>query len=79
MASMLRLRQSQTLHGLERPVLPWLGTGWRSCWRFGLYLGFAAPPDYQQGDTVKIMFVHVPAAWAAMMAYGLMALSSPSR
>jgi heme exporter protein C len=35
----------------------------------GLWLGLAAPPDYQQGETVRIMFVHVPAAWTAMLAY----------
>jgi heme exporter protein C len=35
----------------------------------GFALGLAAPPDYQQGDTVWIMFVHVPAAWTAMLAY----------
>ncbi len=37
-------------------------------------LGWLAPPDYQQGDTVKIMFLHVPAAWTAMMGYGLIAV-----
>ncbi len=36
----------------------------------GLWLGLTAPPDYQQGETVRIMFVHVPAAWTAMLAYG---------
>ncbi len=35
----------------------------------GLWLGLTAPPDYQQGETVRIMFVHVPAAWVAMLAY----------
>ena len=35
----------------------------------GLSLGLAVPPDYQQGETVRIMFVHVPAAWTAMLAY----------
>ncbi len=35
----------------------------------GLWLGLAAPPDYQQGETVRIMFVHVPAAWVSMLAY----------
>jgi heme exporter protein C len=35
----------------------------------GLWLGFTAPEDYQQGDTVRIMFIHVPAAWVAMFAY----------
>jgi heme exporter protein C len=42
----------------------------------GLGLGLAAPPDYQQGDTVRIMFVHVPAAWTAMLAYGVLGASS---
>jgi len=42
-----------------------------------LYLAFfVAPPDYQQGETVKIMFVHVPAAWLGMLGYALIALSS---
>jgi heme exporter protein C len=35
----------------------------------GLWLGFTAPEDYQQGDTVRIMFIHVPAAWLAIFAY----------
>ncbi|MBT6256997.1 MAG: heme ABC transporter permease [Alphaproteobacteria bacterium] len=44
---------------------------------FGLYLAFlASPADYQQGETVRIMYIHVPAAWMAMMCYLLMALSA---
>ncbi len=40
----------------------------------GLYLGlFVAPPDYQQGETVRIMFIHVPAAWMSMFIYASMA------
>jgi heme exporter protein C len=35
----------------------------------GLWLGLTAPPDYQQGDSVRIMFVHVPAAWLSMASY----------
>jgi heme exporter protein C len=35
----------------------------------GLWLGFAAPRDYQQGTTVRIMFIHVPAAITAEWAY----------
>lgn len=43
----------------------------------GLYLAFfVAPVDYQQGHTVKIMFVHVPSAWLGMMGYAMIALSS---
>ncbi|MHB8741851.1 MAG: heme ABC transporter permease [Sulfuricaulis sp.] len=40
----------------------------------GLYLGlFVAPPDYQQGDSYRIMFIHVPSAWMSMFIYVLMA------
>ena len=43
----------------------------------GLYGAlFSAPPDYQQGETVRIMFVHVPSAWLAMLVYTVMALAS---
>ena len=36
----------------------------------GLYFGlFASPPDYQQGETVRIMYMHVPAAWIATLGY----------
>ena len=37
--------------------------------RAGLWLGVAAPEDYQQGDTVRIMFIHGPAAWMGMFVY----------
>jgi heme exporter protein C len=43
----------------------------------GLWWGLIrSPADYQQGDTVRIMYVHVPAAWLAMLVYGLVALAS---
>ena len=42
----------------------------------GFYMVLGSPPDYQQGQTVKIMYIHVPMAWLAMMAYGLIAVSS---
>jgi heme exporter protein C len=42
----------------------------------GLGLGLAAPPDYQQGESVRIMFVHVPAAWTAMLAYVCLGVAS---
>src|SRR5436190_4263314 len=57
-------------------ILPWLGVATALLFVIGLYLSFTAPPDYQQGETVRIMFIHVPAAWVAMMAYGFMALAS---
>ncbi|MGI9449491.1 MAG: heme ABC transporter permease [Geminicoccaceae bacterium] len=43
----------------------------------GLYLALlVAPADYQQGEAYRIMFVHVPAAWMALMVYAMMAVAS---
>ncbi|MEM9331524.1 MAG: heme ABC transporter permease [Pseudomonadota bacterium] len=42
----------------------------------GLYMSLNAPEDYQQGATVLIMFIHVPAAWLAMMTYSVMSVSA---
>jgi heme exporter protein C len=48
--------------GLSGAVLPWTAVGAALAIGAGLYLGFSAPPDYQQGSTVTLMFIHVPAA-----------------
>jgi heme exporter protein C len=57
--------------------LPWLASASAVLLAAGLYLGlFVAPPERYQHDTVRIMFIHVPAAWTAMMCYGLMAAAS---
>jgi heme exporter protein C len=42
----------------------------------GLWLGFAAPADYQQGLTVRILFIHIPAAWMSMFVYGCLGIAS---
>jgi heme exporter protein C len=43
----------------------------------GIWMGlWNSPEDYQQGHSVRIMYVHVPAAWASMMAYAVMAIAS---
>jgi heme exporter protein C len=42
----------------------------------GFVLGFRAPADYQQGETVRIMYVHVPAAWLALGIYTFMAIAA---
>jgi len=58
-------------------LLPWLWALAAFLAIGGLYMGFlASPGDYQQGQTVRIMYVHVPAAWLAMMGYGMIFLSS---
>jgi heme exporter protein C len=56
-------------------LIPWLWAGCIGLTAIGLYLGLViAPADYQQGESVRIMYIHVPAAWMSMMIYGLMAL-----
>jgi heme exporter protein C len=63
--------------GYSARILPWLWGAAAILLIVGLYLTFfVAPPDYQQGETVRIMFIHVPAAWLAMMGYGLMAIAA---
>ena len=57
-------------------ILPWLSCAALFVLAAGLWLAFAAPEDYQQGITVRIMYIHVPFAWLAMFCYGLMALSA---
>ena len=42
----------------------------------GLYLAFSSDVDYQQGATVRIMYVHVPTAWMAMLCYTVMTLNA---
>jgi heme exporter protein C len=58
-------------------LLPPLGIASVAALAIGLYLALVvAPPDYQQGESVRIMFVHVPAAWLALFAYLVVAVAS---
>src|SRR5882724_480641 len=67
---------SRFLRFAER-VLPWLAIATALAFAIGLYLAFfVAPDDYQQGATVKIMFIHVPAAWLGMWCWGLMSIAA---
>jgi heme exporter protein C len=73
---MISLANPTRFRSLVERLMPWLAAASAVVLALGLALAFSAPPDYQQGETVRIMFVHVPAAWLAMAGYGLMALSS---
>jgi heme exporter protein C len=58
-------------------VVPWLSALTLILLGTGLYLAlFVAPPDYQQGETVRIMFIHVPSAWLAMFGYTVIAIAA---
>lgn len=48
----------------------------RALFHRGLHLSFTTEGDYQQGETVRIMYIHVPAAWLSMMGYTIMSLSA---
>ncbi|MEO0497338.1 MAG: heme ABC transporter permease [Pseudomonadota bacterium] len=62
---------------LSGVLLPIFGAPTIGLLAIGLYMSFfVAPADYQQGETVRIMFIHVPAAWIAMFCYALMTLSA---
>ncbi|MFQ5938689.1 MAG: heme ABC transporter permease [Alphaproteobacteria bacterium] len=62
---------------LSGTVLPWCAGATVLLLIAGLALGlFVAPPDYQQGESVRIMYVHVPAAWMALFVYSSMAAAS---
>jgi heme exporter protein C len=61
---------------LSGRVLPWLTGLALATLALGFFLAFRAPADYQQGETVKIMYIHVPFAWLAMFGYSLLALSA---
>ncbi len=61
---------------LVNRVLPWLAAATIVLFAIGLYRAMNAPDDYQQGATVKIMYLHVPAAWLGMMGWGLMTIAA---
>ncbi|MFA5120826.1 heme ABC transporter permease [Zavarzinia sp.] len=74
---MTRLANPTRFVRLADRLLPWLIGAMAIAFVVGLVWGLGfAPPDYQQGDTVRIMYVHVPAAWLAMFGYSFMAVAS---
>jgi heme exporter protein C len=58
------------------PLTPWLWGVAAVLLAAGTWLSFTAPGDYQQGDTVRIMFVHVPAASLGTIVYAALGISS---
>jgi heme exporter protein C len=61
-------------YSLSGRLIPWLGALTLGLFLTGLYLGLVkAPPDYQQGDSYRIIFIHVPSAWMSMFVYVVMA------
>ncbi|MBP2151891.1 heme ABC transporter permease [Xanthobacter autotrophicus DSM 597] len=61
---------------LSARILPWIAAAAVVTLAIGFTLAFQAPPDYQQGETVRIMYIHVPFAWLGLFGYSMMAASS---
>jgi heme exporter protein C len=61
---------------LTARVLPWLAAVTVVLLAIGLYQSAMAPDDYQQGATVKIMFIHVPNAWLSMFVWAIMSVAA---
>ncbi len=74
---MLRYANPKRFLDLSGALLPWLWLAAAGLIGWGLYAAiFVAPPDYQQGDSVRIMYIHVPSAWMSMFVYGFMFVAS---
>ncbi|WP_315757135.1 MULTISPECIES: heme ABC transporter permease [unclassified Bradyrhizobium] len=74
--SLIDLANPTRFLGLAARLLPWLALVTTALLAAGLYLSALAPDDYQQGATVKIMFIHVPNAWLSMFVWGVMSIAS---
>ena len=74
MADLHFLANPARFRRFSQRVLPGLGFATVLMLCVGLYMAFfVAPADYQQGQTVRIMFLHVPSAWQSMTGYALLA------
>ena len=74
---MHRLANPNRFLRIITPLHPWLAAVTLLLLAAGLYLAwFGSPADYRQGETVRIMYVHVPAAWMALFVYSVIASSS---
>lgn len=71
-----QLASPKWFFGTAEKLLPWFAWTTVILFLIGLTLGLAfSPADYQQGNTVRIMYIHVPAAYLSMMVYMIMAIA----
>ncbi len=71
----LKYSSPQAFLPLAGRMVPWFSVAALALICVGLYMGFfVAPTDFQQGDSYRIIFVHVPAAWMSMFLYVVMAI-----
>lgn len=71
-----KLASPPHFYRLAKTLRGWLAWPGYALIAYGAYAGlFVAPPDYQQSDAFRIIYVHVPAAYLSMMAYVIMAVA----
>lgn len=75
-ARLMALANPSRFLELAGSALPWLFATALIVLAAGFALAFTAPEDYQQGITVRIMYIHVPFAWLSMFCYSMMAASA---
>lgn len=72
-----KLASPPHFYQLAATLIPWFAVPGLALIAYGIYAGlFLAPPDYQQGDAFRIIYVHVPSAYLSLMAYMTMAISA---
>ncbi len=72
-----KMASPRFFYRLAEILIPWFAACTAIIVVWALYLGLiVAPPDYQQGESYRIIYVHVPAAWMSMFVYMIMAVSS---
>ena len=63
-------------YNLSGRMIPWLSLIFLIMVGYGLYAGlYLAPTDYQQGDSYRIIYIHVPSAWMSLFIYVMMAVA----
>jgi heme exporter protein C len=74
--AVIELANPSRFLALSGRLLPWLAGATALAFAIGLSQAYNAPDDYQQGATVKIMFIHVPSAWLGMMGWAVMSVAA---
>src|SRR6201991_111576 len=74
--TLIELANPTRFLSLTARILPPLAAATAILLLIGLYQSATAPDDYQQGATVKIMFIHVPNAWLSMFVWGVMSVAA---
>jgi heme exporter protein C len=75
--ALLKLASFKHFYRFSGKLLPWLAAITLVLFAIGLYWGLVvAPVDYQQKDSYRIIYIHVPAAWMSLFVYIIMAIAS---